>query len=128
MPPKFSRELEKKIIFPEHMADQTRTSPCEANCPAGNPIQKMNALIQEDRIEDALGYLKSRNPFPGITGRVCSHPCENVCNRNEFDEGVAFRHWKDLWPTTPMQPSQNGPKRGSKLAKNWPSSAPGRRV
>ena len=91
MPPKFSRELKEKPIFPEYVADQARTSPCEADCPAGNPIQKINTLVQESRIEDALGYLKSRNPFPGITGRVCSHPCENVCNRNEFDEGVGIQ-------------------------------------
>jgi NADPH-dependent glutamate synthase beta subunit-like oxidoreductase len=91
MPPKFSNELVQKLIFPEWRNDAPRTSPCETNCPAGNPVQKINTLIQENRIAEALAFLKSRNPFPGITGRVCTHPCEGVCNRNEYDEGLAIR-------------------------------------
>ncbi|MDH3882568.1 MAG: FAD-dependent oxidoreductase [Desulfobacterales bacterium] len=91
MPPKFSNELIQKIIFPEWRDDAPRTSPCEANCPAGNPIQKINALIREERVEEALTFLRSRNPFAGITGRVCAHPCEGVCSRNEHDEGLAIR-------------------------------------
>jgi NADPH-dependent glutamate synthase beta subunit-like oxidoreductase len=91
MPPKFSKEMMGKVIFPEELRDQPRTSPCEAHCPAGNPIQKASALIQENRIEEALEYLKSRNPLTGITGRVCSHPCEENCNRNRYDEGLSIR-------------------------------------
>ncbi len=102
------------------MADQARTSPCEANCPAGNPIQKMNTLIQEDRIEDALAYIKSRNPFPGITGRVCSHPCEHVCNRSEYDEGLAIqaleRFAADHADATLVKRPQRRERTGKKLA------------
>ncbi len=29
------------------------------------------------------------NPFPGICGRVCFHPCEEKCVRIELDAGVA---------------------------------------
>lgn len=91
MPPKFSREIRQRIIFPDDGKEQPRTSPCEVSCPAGNPIQKVHALIQEGLFEEALGFLRSRNPFPGITGRVCARPCENVCNRNEYDQGLAVR-------------------------------------
>jgi 2-oxoacid:acceptor oxidoreductase delta subunit (pyruvate/2-ketoisovalerate family) len=31
------------------------------------------------------------NPFPGVCGRVCPHPCEGVCNRREFDETIAIQ-------------------------------------
>jgi len=91
MPPKFSSETRQKIIFPNTAENQPRTSPCEFNCPAGNPIQRVHALVQENRIEEALEFLRSRNPFPAITGRVCAHPCEPVCNRNEYDQGLAIR-------------------------------------
>ena len=80
-----------KVIFPDRLEYQPRTSPCETHCPAGNPIQKVNALLKENRIEDAVEYLKCRNPFPGITGRVCAHPCEQACNRNKYDEGLSIR-------------------------------------
>jgi formate dehydrogenase beta subunit len=91
MPPKFSSEIRKKFIFANTGEDQPRTSPCEVNCPAGNPIQRVLALVQENHIEGALEFLRSRNPFAGITGRVCAHPCEQVCNRNEYDQGLSIR-------------------------------------
>jgi formate dehydrogenase (NADP+) beta subunit len=91
MPPRFSRELSQATLFASQLDFQKRTSPCEAACPAGMPIQKMNALIKENRLEEALLFMRSRNPFSGITGRICSHPCEHNCNRNEFDEGLAIR-------------------------------------
>jgi NADPH-dependent glutamate synthase beta subunit-like oxidoreductase len=90
MPPKFSLELTEATLFTDPAA-QRRTSPCEAACPAGVPIQKMNGLIQENRLEEALRFIRSRNPFSSITGRVCSRPCETGCNRNHFDEGVSIR-------------------------------------
>jgi formate dehydrogenase (NADP+) beta subunit len=91
MPPKFSMEIEEKTIYPERPETQPRTSPCEVNCPAGNPIQKSQVLIREGRLEEALAYLRSRNPFPGITGRICAHPCEEKCNRGQYDEKVSIK-------------------------------------
>jgi len=91
MPPKFSKEMMEKVIFPDRLEYQPRTSPCEAHCPAGNPIQKAHALVKENRVEEALEYLRCRNPFPGITGRVCAHPCEQACNRKEYDDSLSIR-------------------------------------
>ena len=48
MPPIFSKEIEEKIITTDGLVSQPRTSPCEVHCPAGNPIQKVQALIQEN--------------------------------------------------------------------------------
>ena len=91
MPPRFSKEIQQKVIFPDRLSYQPRTSPCEADCPAGNPIQKVIALIAENRTEEALEYLRSRNPFPGVTGRVCPHPCEQSCNRSHYDGALSIR-------------------------------------
>lgn len=91
MPPKFSKETGIRVIFPDSLDFQPRTSPCEAHCPAGNPIQKVHALLKENLAEEALAFLKARNPFPGITGRVCSRPCEQNCNRRHYDEAVSIR-------------------------------------
>ena len=91
MPPKFSLELKNAVICSENIAFQHRTSPCETYCPAGNPIQKLNRLVHEKRFEDALLYVRARNPFPGICGRICPHPCEQQCNRNNYDESISIR-------------------------------------
>ena len=70
MPPRYSREIEQPIVMGDSLKDQFRTSPCEASCPAGNPIQKMQSLVEKGRFGEALRYLRARNPFPGVTGRV----------------------------------------------------------
>ena len=76
MPPVFSRETPRVSVQDASHAGQGRTSPCECRCPAGNPIQKMERAIADGNEALALEYLRARNPFPGVTGRVCPHPCE----------------------------------------------------
>ena len=91
MPPIFSREILSPIISTTGLKFQTRTSPCESSCPAGNPVQKVQGLVKDKKFEEALEFLRARNPFPGTTGRICTHPCETECNRKEWDEPVNIR-------------------------------------
>ncbi|OGP70132.1 MAG: hypothetical protein A2Y80_08080 [Deltaproteobacteria bacterium RBG_13_58_19] len=50
---------------------------------------------------EALAVLLERCPFPGILGRICSHPCETACTRNRVDEPIAIaplkRYLADLY-------------------------------
>jgi 2-oxoacid:acceptor oxidoreductase delta subunit (pyruvate/2-ketoisovalerate family) len=46
-------------------------------------------LAAEGLFREGWETVLRENPFPGICGRVCYHPCESVCNRGEFDEPVA---------------------------------------
>lgn len=64
--------------------------PCEANCPAGEAIHTTVSLIQRNQFDRALENIKAENPFPGICGRVCFHPCEANCNRKELDEKISI--------------------------------------
>jgi NADPH-dependent glutamate synthase beta subunit-like oxidoreductase len=65
-------------------------APCQEACPAGNPIPQFLYLAGEGRHEDALRTLLIENPFPGVCGRVCFHPCEGECNRRQYDEAVSI--------------------------------------
>ncbi len=38
-----------------------------------------------------MEFIKARNPFPGVCGRVCPHPCESRCNRSRYDESISIR-------------------------------------
>jgi NADPH-dependent glutamate synthase beta subunit-like oxidoreductase/NAD-dependent dihydropyrimidine dehydrogenase PreA subunit len=91
MPPVFSREVRRPVITTRGLKFQARTSPCEAACPAGNLVQKVQGLVKENKYVEALEYLRARNPFPGTTGRICTHPCETDCNRREYDEAINIR-------------------------------------
>lgn len=68
-----------------------KTAPCQEACPAGNPIPQFLYLAGEGRYDEALQTLLKENPFPGICGRVCFHPCETDCNRAQYDESVSIR-------------------------------------
>lgn len=91
MPPKYSRELSEPVAFGPKLVFQFRTSPCEHACPAGNSIQKMQALAEKGDFTEGLRYLRAKNPFPGVTGRVCPHFCMDACNRNEMEGAVNTR-------------------------------------
>ncbi|HEU4491853.1 MAG TPA: NAD(P)-binding protein [Jiangellales bacterium] len=64
--------------------------PCNAGCPAGENIQGWLAQAMEGRHEEAWRVLVADNPLAAIHGRVCYHPCENVCNRANLDSAVSI--------------------------------------
>ena len=66
------------------------TAPCQEVCPAGNAIPQFLYLASEGRYKEALEALLKENPFPGVCGRVCFHPCENDCHRGQYDETVSI--------------------------------------
>lgn len=69
---------------------EDKTPPCRAACPAGNHIVGFIQKIVQEDFEEAWRILKEENPFPGICGRVCFHPCETECHRGSFDEPIAI--------------------------------------
>jgi NADPH-dependent glutamate synthase beta subunit-like oxidoreductase len=64
--------------------------PCNDACPAGENIQAWLALAQDGDHEGAWRELVRNNPLPSIHGRVCYHPCEDVCNRAITDSAVSI--------------------------------------
>ncbi|MBQ3892108.1 MAG: FAD-dependent oxidoreductase [Mailhella sp.] len=118
MPPRYSREISTPIAKGRCLKDQFRTSPCEDSCPAGNPIQKMQSLIEKGEFSEALRYLRAKNPFPGVTGRVCPHFCQQSCNRSHLDSCIAIRDLEraasDHAGKTP--PMRRRPATGKKVA------------
>lgn len=66
-----------------------RTAPCSAACPCGTDIPLVESLAAEGRLGAAWKAVLMENPLPGVTGRVCFHPCEKACNRGEFDQPVS---------------------------------------
>jgi len=69
-------------------------SPCRVACPAGVNVKAYVGLIAAGKFVQALEVVRQTNPFPGICGRVCTHPCEKECRRAELDEPVAIRALK----------------------------------
>ena len=70
--------------------DKREKAPCRTACPIGMNPQGYIALIAKGRFEEAYELIRDTNPLPGICGRVCHHPCETACRRQEVDEPVAI--------------------------------------
>ncbi len=68
-----------------------KTAPCSVACPASEDIPLIQMLTNQGYFKEAWETILKENPFPGICGRVCFHPCENNCNRKIFDEAVNIR-------------------------------------
>lgn len=73
--------------------------PCISTCPCGTDIRGwLTAIAQseeygrshEQSYEMAWHKITEHNPFPAVCGRVCPHPCEDGCNRNVKEGGVAI--------------------------------------
>jgi len=74
--------------------DKRRMPLCQENCPLGVNVQGYIALSKVKLYKEALELIRKDNILPGICGRVCTHPCEAACRRNELDDSVAIRDIK----------------------------------
>ena len=73
-----------------HPIWQDLLPPCNHVCPAGEDIQAWLALAQAGKYRQAWDVLMRDNPMPSVHGRVCYHPCEGACNRNELGAPVSI--------------------------------------
>lgn len=64
---------------------------CQQTCPVHLDIRGYVGLIADGKFEESLALIRQRLPFPGICGRICTHPCELACNRGVQDEPIAIR-------------------------------------
>jgi heterodisulfide reductase subunit A-like polyferredoxin len=84
-------------LFPQAMPsafaiEKRSTAPCKATCPAHVSVQGYIALINQGKYREALELFKEAHPFPAICGRVCHHPCEEVCTRGDLDDPIAIEY------------------------------------
>ena len=90
--------------------------PCQEACPAYTNIPDYIRALYEERYGDSYEINRLANIFPGILGRVCSRPCEDLCRHGESELGkpvnichikraaADFRR-KDSEPPSPITPT-----------------------
>ena len=87
------------IPFPQaipnkYTIDKRGYPPCRVACPAGVNAQGYVVLIAQGKFKEALEVLRRTMPFAGVCGRVCTHPCEQDCERGKVDQPIAIRTLK----------------------------------
>ncbi len=104
-----------------YVIDKKGTAPCKATCPAHVSIQGYVALITQGKYREALELFKEAHPFPAICGRVCHHPCEEICTRADVEQPISIQYLHrfladlDLSSETPYVPEVKE-KRKEKVA------------
>lgn len=78
--------LEKLVV--KHRGDCV--APCKKACPANSDCQGYSSLIAEGRFYEAWRLLLESYPIPASLGRICPHPCEDVCRRGLIDEPISL--------------------------------------
>ncbi|KPK24255.1 MAG: hypothetical protein AMK69_16410 [Nitrospira bacterium SG8_3] len=64
--------------------------PCKEACPAHIDVPGYLRLIAEGKADEANAVIREKVPLPGILGRVCIHPCEEVCRRGDVNEPISI--------------------------------------
>ena len=94
--------------------------PCNNACGTNEKIQGYLDLVKRGKYLDAYALIKEDMPFPSVTGRVCYHPCEQACNRGQYDEAISIRAVErflgDLGQSLPHDVVKAGPSNGKKVA------------
>jgi NADPH-dependent glutamate synthase beta subunit-like oxidoreductase/Pyruvate/2-oxoacid:ferredoxin oxidoreductase delta subunit len=84
-----------RVTSPLRPFIQPKAPPCGRACPQHTEIRwfLMTIAKTEDHgrtldqsYEEAWRRIVKTNPLPAVIGRVCPHPCEEACNRNELDK------------------------------------------
>jgi NADPH-dependent glutamate synthase beta subunit-like oxidoreductase len=94
--------------------------PCNNACGTNEKIQGYLDLVKRGKYIDAYSLIKEDMPFPSVTGRVCYHPCEQACNRGQYDEAISIRAVErflgDLGQALARDVVKPGPSNGKKVA------------
>ncbi len=68
-----------------------KLAPCSQSCPAGIPIPSYLNALKNGSVQRGLALLLAHNPLPGLTGRLCYHPCQTKCIRKKSDQAIAVQ-------------------------------------
>ena len=87
-----SRKIAMELLMSAHDGDCV--APCQLNCPARTDCQGYVGLIANGEYEAALKLIKNKISLPASIGRVCPHPCEKACRRQNVEEPINIAQLK----------------------------------
>ena len=99
------------------------TAPCMDACPAHVDIPAYIEGVRDLRFDDSLEATRQTMPLAHTCGRVCPHPCEDACRRDNLDEPISIMELKRIGADYEtdhglgfIHPATPKPKIGKKVA------------
>ncbi|ODA41406.1 Formate dehydrogenase, major molybdopterin-binding subunit [Desulfosporosinus sp. BG] len=87
-----ARKVAFELLASDHRGDCR--PPCVTACPAHTDCQGYVGLIANGQYEEAIKLTKDVIALPASIGRICPHPCETECRRQNVDSPVAIAELK----------------------------------
>ena len=87
-----SRKIAMELLMSAHYGDCV--APCQLNCPARTDCQGYVGLIANGEYDAAIKLIKNKISLPASIGRVCPHPCEKACRRQNVEEPINIAQLK----------------------------------
>lgn len=115
-----------KLVAPSfqiHAHQVEKLPPCQAQCPNSGDIRgwlgviaqhHKNGLTLDEAYDKAWGILTERNPLPATIARICPHPCEDLCSRNEKDGAVSINAMERFLGDWGLSRSLKLPRKGTR--------------
>jgi len=79
----FREEYERHIIDKRcdaFVCKELTGASCQAACPVDTEAWRYVAMIEKGDYEEAYRIIRSANPFPAVSSRVCDRKCERHCS------------------------------------------------
>jgi formate dehydrogenase beta subunit len=99
------------------------TAPCIDACPDHVDIPAYIEGVRDLNFIDSLVATKQTMPLAHTCGRVCPHPCEDACRRDNLDEAISIMELKRIGADYESDhgldfnyPSEQKPLNGKKVA------------
>jgi heterodisulfide reductase subunit A-like polyferredoxin len=114
---RFDRDMGTRKAIAKHYAQAVPNifgilknghAPCKMTCPANINVQGYVQLIKKKEYIKAVNLIRERNPLSAICGRICTHPCEEVCTRANVDSPIAIRLLKRFASDKEMEMLESG--------------------
>ena len=87
------------LPFQVYARQLEKLPPCQARCPNSGDIRSWLGIIaqrqkrglsRDEAFDEAWRRLVEFNPLPATIGRICPHPCEDLCSRSDKDGAVSI--------------------------------------
>jgi DMSO reductase iron-sulfur subunit len=103
-------------------------APCRLACPAGVHAEEYMRHIAAGDFSRALESFRETSAFAGVLGRVCTHPCEQDCQRGFIERPLSIKALKRFMADAAAEEAGTQPGDGqpaSPPANRPPCRAPG---